>query len=185
MNSLRRRLLLWLLPSTFVVGALASVGTYWGATLELADLLDEQLRYVAEHVSLDGERLTVDKTNEHKRRLSDERADEVLVEVWQGQRLSYTSDAALHLPPPTRMATAPTRAPAPAADTAYSRLRSRIEQACADKGRELELYSRGPGSLLVRVKVAKSADAELVANRISQLPELAPYRVSFEMRVGQ
>src|SRR5439155_7578591 len=76
---------------------------YWGATLELADLLDEQLRYVAEHVSLDGERLTVDKTNEHKRRLSDERADEVLVEVWQGQRLSYTSDAALHLPPPTRM----------------------------------------------------------------------------------
>jgi hypothetical protein len=83
------------------------------------------------------------------------------------------------------MATAPARAPAAAPDTAYSRLRTRIEQACAGKGRDLELYSRGPGNLLVRVKVAKAADAELLANRISQLPELAPYRVSFEMRVGQ
>ncbi|MCB2022616.1 MAG: two-component sensor histidine kinase [Burkholderiaceae bacterium] len=91
---------MWLLPATFVVGALASVGTYWGATLELADLLDEQLRYVAEHVSVDGERLTVDKTNDYKRRLSDESADEVLVEVWQGQRLGYTSNAAPHLTPP-------------------------------------------------------------------------------------
>jgi hypothetical protein len=88
-------------------------------------------------------------------------------------------------PPPTRTATAAARPPAPAADTPYTRLRARVEQACAGKGRELELYSRGPGSLLVRVKVAKAADAELVANRISQLPELAPYRVSFEMRVGQ
>lgn len=102
MNSLRRRLLLWLLPSTFIVGVLASVGSYWGATLALANLLDGQLRYVAEHVSLDGEQLTVDRTNEHQQRLSDDSGDEVLVEVWLGQKLGYTSDPALQLPPPVR-----------------------------------------------------------------------------------
>jgi hypothetical protein len=88
-------------------------------------------------------------------------------------------------PSAARMSAAPVRAPAASPDVIYARLRARIEQACAGKGRDLEVYARGPGSLLVRVKVAKAADAELVANRISQVPELAPYRVSFEMRVSQ
>ena len=100
MNSLRLRLLLWLLPVTFVVAALASVGSYWGAALSLTSLLDEQLRYVALHVDDRGERLKVDQTNEPKQRLSDERADEVLTEVWQGDRLAFSSDPALRLPPP-------------------------------------------------------------------------------------
>jgi signal transduction histidine kinase len=103
LNSLRRRLLLWLLPATFVVGALASVGTYWAATLTLIDLLDEQLRYVAEHINIDGERLTLNTTNDLERRLGDEGADEVLLEVWQGQRLRYTSNAALRLPAPAHI----------------------------------------------------------------------------------
>jgi hypothetical protein len=88
-------------------------------------------------------------------------------------------------PEPSANRAAATPAPSPSADAFYSRLRTRIEQACAGKGRDLEVYARGPASLLVRVKVAKAADAELVANRISQLPELAPYRVGFEVRVGQ
>jgi hypothetical protein len=88
-------------------------------------------------------------------------------------------------PQPTRAAAAAPRSPVVSPEVFYSRLRSRIEQACAGKGHDLEVYARGPDSLLVRVKVAKAADAEQVANRISQLPELAPYRVSFEMRVGQ
>ena len=33
----------------------------------------------------------------------------------------------------------------------------------AGKGRDLEVYARDPGSLLVRVKVSRSADAELLA----------------------
>lgn len=100
MTSLRRRLLMWLLPATLGVAALASVGSYWGATLELARLLDEQLRDVAEHVGIDDGRLTVDRTNEPRQRLSNERADEVLIEVWGGPRLRFTSDPALRLPLP-------------------------------------------------------------------------------------
>jgi signal transduction histidine kinase len=100
MNSLRARLLLWLLPVTFVVAALASVGSYWGAALSLAGLLDEQLRYVAEHVNAQGQHLAVDQTNEPRRRLTDERADEVLTEVWVGPRLAFTSNPAWRLPPP-------------------------------------------------------------------------------------
>ena len=100
MNSLRLRLLLWLLPVTFLVAALASVGSYWGAALSLTSLLDEQLRYVAMHVDDSGEHLKVDQTNEPRQRLSNERADEVLTEVWQGNRLTFSSDPALRLPPP-------------------------------------------------------------------------------------
>ncbi|MEB0213566.1 hypothetical protein, partial [Pseudomonas sp. AB6] len=60
MSSIRRRLLLWLLPATFVAGLLASAGTYWGAVLELNDLLDEQMRYLAEHINVDpGERVVL------------------------------------------------------------------------------------------------------------------------------
>ncbi|MEO6660506.1 MAG: ATP-binding protein [Burkholderiaceae bacterium] len=86
-----------------LAGALASAGTYWGATLELAGLLDDQLRYVAEHVEPNGGKLAVDTTNVYRQRLSDDSADEVLLEVWQGQHLDYTSNVALRLPPPTRV----------------------------------------------------------------------------------
>jgi signal transduction histidine kinase len=100
MSSLRRQLLVWLLPSTLLAGALASAGAYWGAAEELAALLDEQLRYVAEHVTLDSGRVSVDMTNVYSQRLRDERADEVLVEVWQGQQRHFTSNPALRLPAP-------------------------------------------------------------------------------------
>ena len=99
-NSLRLRLLLWLLPLTFVVAGLASVGSYWGAALSLTGLLDEQLRYVASHVDDQGEHVTIDPTNELRERLSDEHADDVLTEVWKGDRLTFSSDPGLRLPPP-------------------------------------------------------------------------------------
>jgi len=47
------------------------------------------------------------------------------------------------------------------------------------------VYSRGPASLLIRVTVSKSADAEALANLISRIPELAPYEIVYEMRVAQ
>jgi len=102
MNSLRRRLLLWLLPATFAAGALASVGTYWGAFLELGDLLNDQMRYIARHVSLSGDQVSLDR---HGHRLSDaeaEKQDEVLLQVWDSQgQLHYSSDPALQLPAAT------------------------------------------------------------------------------------
>ncbi|MDB5998586.1 MAG: two-component sensor histidine kinase [Rhizobacter sp.] len=100
MNSLRRRLLVWLLPSTLLAGVLASAGTYWGSALELADLLDVQLRYVAQHVDFDGRHLNVDQTNVYRQRLVDDKADEVLVQAWRGEHLAYTNDASLGLPAP-------------------------------------------------------------------------------------
>lgn len=102
MNSLRRRLLLWLLPATFAAGALASVGTYWGAFLELGDLLNDQMRYIARHVSLSGEQVSFDR---HDHRLTDaeeDKQDEVLLQIWDNQgQLHYSSDPALQLPAPT------------------------------------------------------------------------------------
>jgi uncharacterized membrane protein len=52
-SSLRRRLLLWLLPATFMAGVLASIGTYWGAFLRLDDLLNDQMQYLAKHVDVE------------------------------------------------------------------------------------------------------------------------------------
>jgi two-component system OmpR family sensor kinase len=103
MNSLRRRLLAWLLPSTLLAGVLASVGTYWGSALELADLLDVQLRYVAQHVNFDGRHLNVDQTNVYRQRLVDDDAiDDVLVQAWRGERLAFTNDASLALSAPVK-----------------------------------------------------------------------------------
>ncbi|TPG94668.1 two-component sensor histidine kinase [Pseudomonas caspiana] len=101
MSSLRRRLLLWLLPATFLAGLLASVGTYWGAVLELDDLLNEQMRYIAEHISVDpGERIALTDTRDKPSPLRDDNADEVLLQVWNAGVLSFTTDSALILPPP-------------------------------------------------------------------------------------
>ncbi len=102
MNSLRRRLLLWLLPATFAAGALASVGTYWGALLELGDLLNDQMRYIARHVSLSGEQVSFDRPGHRLTDAEEEKQDEVLLQVWDTQgQLHYSSDPALQLPAPT------------------------------------------------------------------------------------
>jgi two-component system OmpR family sensor kinase len=101
MSSLRRRLLLWLLPATFLAGLLASIGTYWGAVLELDDLLNDQMRYLAEHINVDpGERVVLTDTGKKPSPLSDDNADEVLLQVWSAGVLSFTTDSALTLPPP-------------------------------------------------------------------------------------
>ena len=55
MTSLRRRLLLWLLPATLLTGILASAATYWGALAELDDLLNDQLKAIARHVVVDAD----------------------------------------------------------------------------------------------------------------------------------
>ncbi|MEB0042065.1 MULTISPECIES: ATP-binding protein [unclassified Pseudomonas] len=101
MSSLRRRLLLWLLPATFLAGLLASIGTYWGAVLELDDLLNDQMRYLAEHINVDsGERVVLTDTGKKNSPFSDDNADEVLLQVWNAGVLSFTTDSALTLPPP-------------------------------------------------------------------------------------
>ncbi|RWA88249.1 MAG: two-component sensor histidine kinase [Mesorhizobium sp.] len=98
-GSLRRRLVLLFLPVTLLVGILASIGTYWGAFLELQDLLDDQIQYVAEHVDV-AESNRVSLINDGKQYRN--KADEVLLEVWHGRKLDFTTDAGVILPPPER-----------------------------------------------------------------------------------
>ncbi|MGV8920583.1 MAG: ATP-binding protein [Pseudomonas sp.] len=101
MNSLRRRLLLWLLPATFLAGLMASVGTYWGAVIELDDLLNDQMRYLAEHINVDpGERIVLKDNGNKSSPLIDDNADEVLLQVWSAGTLSFTTSPALSLPQP-------------------------------------------------------------------------------------
>ncbi|MHB8167951.1 MAG: hypothetical protein ACYDDT_14465, partial [Sulfuricella sp.] len=101
-TSLRRRLLLWLLPATVLAGVLASIGTYWGVLIELKTQLDDQMRYIAEHASVEGSG-QVAMVDTGKRKTSDDgdNADEVLLQVWRKGQLQFTTNAALRLPPPS------------------------------------------------------------------------------------
>jgi signal transduction histidine kinase len=100
MSSLRRRLLLWLLPTALLCGVLASAATYWGALSELDELLNDQLQAIARHVEVDDNgRLTLaDLRGEH--RLSGEQPHGVLLQVWRGNAAVFSSDPDARLPPP-------------------------------------------------------------------------------------
>jgi hypothetical protein len=63
-------------------------------------------------------------------------------------------------------------------------LRSTIETVCAGKGRDLDMFYRGPNQLLIQMKVRVATDAEKLATLISKLPELAPYHVTYEIAVA-
>jgi len=92
MSSLRRRLLLWLLPATFWLDCWQDIGTYWGAVLELDDLLNDQMRYLAEHINVEpGERVVLSDTGNRPSPLRDDNADEVLLQVWSAGVLSFTT----------------------------------------------------------------------------------------------
>src|SRR5258708_15062910 len=82
LTSLRRRLLLWLLPATLLAGVLASAGTYWGALDELNDLLNDQMRAIARQVKVDDDgKLSVAGMDSRKRRSKGDEADRVLLQV--------------------------------------------------------------------------------------------------------
>jgi signal transduction histidine kinase len=102
-RSLRRRLLIWLLPATLLMGLLASAATYWGALAELDELLDDQLKAVARHVVVEPDgRLSLRGMQGAKEdRLSGERSHTVLLQVWRGTTRVFSSDLDSPLPPPT------------------------------------------------------------------------------------
>ncbi|WP_179405585.1 ATP-binding protein [Burkholderia guangdongensis] len=101
--SLRRRLLLWLLPAACVLGVLASAGTYWGVLRELDDILDDQMRSMSNQivVGTDG---TLSFRNRgpgvHPYRADD--LDAVLLQVWRNGTLVYSTDNDAGLPPPAQ-----------------------------------------------------------------------------------
>jgi len=101
-TSLRRRLLLWLLPATLLTGILASAATYWGALAELDDLLNDQLKAIARHVVVDADgRLSLKGVHgKDEDRLSGQQSHGVLVQVWRGSTPVFSSDPDSVIPPP-------------------------------------------------------------------------------------
>lgn len=99
-SSLRRRLLFWLLPTTFFAGVLASIGTYWGAFLQLEDLLNDQMRYIAKHVSVDdNHHVALNKSSA----ITTIDEDKVIFQVWRSGKLDFSTDPGIELPPPQKL----------------------------------------------------------------------------------
>ncbi|MEN2475712.1 ATP-binding protein [Burkholderia sp. GS2Y] len=99
--SLRRRLLMWLLPAACVIGLVASAGTYWGALRELDDLLDDQMRSMSKQIVV-GPNGELSFSNEAKGKHGFEASDPdaVLLQVWRNGTLVYSTDRESKLPPP-------------------------------------------------------------------------------------
>ncbi|MBM2770946.1 ATP-binding protein [Burkholderia anthina] len=101
--SLRRRLLMWLLPAACVIGLAASAGTYWGALRELDDLLDDQMRSMSKQIVVgpNGE-LSFRNQGDGKHDFEANDPDAVLLQVWRNGTLVYSTDRDSPLPPPAQ-----------------------------------------------------------------------------------
>ncbi|WP_175716095.1 ATP-binding protein [Burkholderia anthina] len=101
--SLRRRLLMWLLPAACVIGLVASAGTYWGALRELDDLLDDQMRSMSKQIVVgpNGE-LSFRNHGDGKHDFEASDPDAVLLQVWRNGTLVYSTDRNSPLPPPAQ-----------------------------------------------------------------------------------
>ncbi|WP_434667595.1 ATP-binding protein [Paraburkholderia sp. A3BS-1L] len=102
MRSLRRRLLIWLLPAALLTGLLASAATYRGALSELNEVLNDQLKGIAQHVVVepDGHLALRDMQGANEDRLSGEQSHTVLLQVWRGSTRVFSTDRDSSLPPP-------------------------------------------------------------------------------------
>ncbi|MDR8726184.1 ATP-binding protein [Burkholderia pseudomultivorans] len=101
--SLRRRLLMWLLPAACAIGLVASAGTYWGALRELDDLLDDQMRSMSKQIVVgpNGE-LSFRGHAGGKHDFEANDPDEVLLQMWRNGKLVYSTDRDSSLPPPVQ-----------------------------------------------------------------------------------
>lgn len=102
MRSLRRRLLIWLLPAALLAGLLASAATYRGALTELDEVLNDQLKGIAQHVVVESDgRLSLrNMQGANEDRLSGEHSHAVLLQVWRGGANVFSTDPDSILPPP-------------------------------------------------------------------------------------
>ncbi|MCC8400589.1 sensor histidine kinase N-terminal domain-containing protein [Paraburkholderia sp. MMS20-SJTN17] len=143
MKSLRRRLLWWLLPATLLTGLLASAATYRGALAEIDELLNDQLKAVAQHVVVEpnGHLSLRGMQGANEDRLSGEQSHDVLLQVWRGTRPVFSTDIDSPLPPPSGVGFA---------DIVVG-------------GQLWHTYVTRDGGMLVRVAQARRARGEAVA----------------------
>lgn len=87
-----------------LAGLLASAATYWGAATELDELLDDQLKAIADHVVVqpDGHLSLRGMQGANEDRLSGEQSHAVLLQIWRGTSSVFSTDIDSDLPPPLR-----------------------------------------------------------------------------------
>lgn len=71
------------------------------------------------------------------------------------------------------------------AGVALETIRQRIEAVLAGRVVRLDVTPMGANVLKVRFVVPRSADAEPLVNRVSEIPELRQLQVDFEVSVGR
>src|SRR5262245_1948968 len=64
-------------------------------------------------------------------------------------------------------------------------VRERVSQLCAGKCRNLTMTMPKPSRLTIGFLVKDAVEADLLTNMLGALPELAPYKVDFEVQIGQ
>lgn len=64
-------------------------------------------------------------------------------------------------------------------------VRSRISEVCQDKTRNLVVEQLSPIRLRIAFMVREQTDAESLTAQLAALPELGPYKVDFEVQIGQ
>ena len=64
-------------------------------------------------------------------------------------------------------------------------VRERLSGVCAGKCRNLAVDLQTPTRLNISFLVRDQVEAEMLTNMLGALPELAPYKVDFEVQIGQ
>src|SRR5262249_33461552 len=83
------------------------------------------------------------------------------------------------------IANAESPAPAKAAPSyLQTRLKQRVEATCGRSARNVEVEVLSPTDVRIRVKVGNDRDNDRVRNQIWSMPELAPYRIHLDVKVG-
>jgi hypothetical protein len=93
-----------------------------------------------------------------------------------GGEAPFVSGGTLILPPRTD--------PAAAATVPVAVLRRRIEGVCGRSARSVEVVAVSDREVEIRLRVASLEDGGRLSSQIVNLPELAKYRVDFQVRVG-
>jgi hypothetical protein len=85
--------------------------------------------------------------------------------------------AAAAVPPP------PTPAPRVPAPDAVAHLKPRVKAVCGSAATEVFLFARSADNILVRFCVRDTAEGARLAAKVLAMPELAPYRIDFDVKV--
>jgi hypothetical protein len=79
---------------------------------------------------------------------------------------------------------APPKAGSSISPAFLAHVKQRVESACAGGATGVEVIPQSGTDLTVRLKARSKAEAQVLARRVMQIPELGPYRVTLEVHVG-